>query len=131
MFISGIHFSSAFLILSIIFVIQFILSLGIIYLLASIQVTFRDTQYLLGVLLFLGFYLTPIFYDTNAIPLQTQMLYRLNPMLTIIDTYRSVFIHAEFPEGLLLLLVGVVSVVMLLIRYLVLQRASYHFGEEL
>ena len=63
MFISGIQFSSALLFLPVIFATQFILILGLVYFTAAIQVTFRDTQYLLGVLLFLGFYLTPVFYD--------------------------------------------------------------------
>lgn len=128
---SGIQISAAFLILPVIFAFQFILSLGLIYLLAALQVTFRDTQYLLGVLLFLGFYLTPVFYDSNAIPSQAQMLYHLNPLVTIIDAYRSVFIHAEFPESQPLMLVGLASVALLWISYQVFRKASYRFVEEL
>lgn len=131
MLISGIHFSSAFFSLPFVFAIQFILSLSLIYLLAAIQVTFRDTQYLLGVLLFLGFYLTPVFYDSSAIPQQAQTLYRLNPMVTIIDAYRAVFIHAEFPAGQSVLLVALVSAAMLWITYHIFQKASYRFVEEL
>jgi lipopolysaccharide transport system permease protein len=128
---SGIHFSSAFLILPVVFVFQFVLTLGLNYLLAAIQVTFRDTQYLLGILLFLGFYLTPVFYDSSAIPLKAQALYHLNPMVTLIDAYRSVFIQAQFPEGWPLILVGLASVALLWITYHVFCRASYRFVEEL
>jgi lipopolysaccharide transport system permease protein len=131
MFLSGIDFSKAFFILPVVFAFQFVLSLGLIYLLATIQVTFRDTQYLLGVLLFLGFYLTPVFYDSNTIPSRAQVLYRLNPMVTIIDAYRSVFIHAEYPALLPLILVGLASTVLLSITYIVFRRASYRFAEEL
>jgi homopolymeric O-antigen transport system permease protein len=131
MFLFGIHFSSAFLALPVVFVFQFVLCLGLIYLLATIQVTFRDTQYLLGVLLFLGFYLTPVFYDSSAIPLKVQVLYRLNPMVTIIDAYRSVFIHAELPASPPLILVGLVSFALLWTTYQIFRKASYRFVEEL
>jgi len=131
MFLFGIHFSSAFLALPVVFVFQFVLCLGLIYLLATVQVTFRDTQYLLGVLLFLGFYLTPVFYDSSAIPLKVQVLYRLNPMVTIIDAYRSVFIHAEFPASPPLILVGLASFALLWTTYQIFRKASYRFVEEL
>jgi lipopolysaccharide transport system permease protein len=131
MFLSGMHFSIAFLVLPIIFASQFVFTLGLIYLLATIQVTFRDTQYLLGILLFLGFYLTPVFYDSRAIPLQAQTLYHLNPMVTIVDAYRSVFIHAQFPESLPLFLVSLASVILLWITSQIFRKASYRFAEEL
>jgi lipopolysaccharide transport system permease protein len=131
MFLSGIHLSSAILSLPVIFATQFILILGLIYLTAAIQVTFRDTQYLLGVLLFLGFYLTPIFYDASALPPQAQALYYLNPMATIIDAYRSVFMYAEFPAVLPLFLVGLVSLITYWITFRIFRQASYRFVEEL
>jgi lipopolysaccharide transport system permease protein len=131
MFLSGIHFSIAFLVLPVVFASQFVFTLGLIYLLATIQVTFRDTQYLLGILLFLGFYLTPVFYDSRALPLQAQNLYHLNPMVTILDAYRSVFIHSKFPESLPLILVGLASVSLLWITYQVFRKASHRFVEEL
>lgn len=131
MLLSGIQFSSAFLILPVVFICQFILSLGLIYILATVQVTFRDTQYLLGIVLFLGFYLTPVFYDSSAIPLRAQLLYHLNPMVTILDAYRSIFIHSKFPESLPLILVGLASVSLLWITYRFFRKASNRFVEEL
>lgn len=131
MLLSGIQISGAIIALPAVFAIQFIFILGLIYLLAAIHVTFRDTQYLLGILLFLGFYLTPVFYDSSAIPPNLQIIYRLNPMVTIIDAYRSIFIYAELPQGQMLLLVGLASLVILWFTYQVFRKASYHFVEEL
>jgi lipopolysaccharide transport system permease protein len=131
MFSAGIHISSAFLILPVVFTVQFLLCLSLIYLFASVQVTFRDTQYLLGILLFLGFYLSPVFYDSSIIPPEGQFFYHLNPMVTIIESYRSVFIHAEFPEFLPLIQVGLISVTLLYLTYQVFRNTSYRFAEEL
>lgn len=131
MILSGIPISGAFWALPVIFAIQFILSLGLIYLLAAIEVTFRDTQYLLGVALFLGFYLTPVFYDTAAIPAQLLPFYRLNPMVTIIDSYRAVFMQARLPAAMPLLALGVAAVGLLWLTYRVFKKASVRFVEEL
>lgn len=131
MVIAGVHISSAILLLPVILAVQFVFSLSMIYFLAAIQVTFRDTQYLLGVLLFLGFYLTPIFYDSNSIPPRLQLLYRLNPLVTIIDSYRSVILRAEFPQSLPLGAVLLFSLAILGITYRIFKNASHRFVEEL
>jgi lipopolysaccharide transport system permease protein len=131
MFLAGIQFSNAFLMLPVIFGVQIVVSLCLIYLLATIQVTFRDTQYLLGILLFLGFYLSPVFYDSSVIPPEGQALYHLNPMVTIIDAYRSVFINAHSPAIQPLIMIGLISFALLWITYLIFRKASYRFAEEL
>lgn len=131
MLLAKIHVNLAFLFLPIVFAIQFIFSLALIYLLAAFQVMFRDTQYLLGVLLFLGFYLTPVFYDSSAIPARMQFLYRLNPMVTLIDSYRAIFINSRSPEWLPLLIVGLAAIGFLRFTFYIFQRASFRFVEEL
>ncbi len=131
MLLAKIQISSAFLFLPIVFAIQFVLSLGLIYLLAAFQVMFRDTQYLLGVFLFLGFYLTPVFYDSSAIPARMQFLYRFNPMVTLIDSYRAIMINAQSPEWLHLMIVGLAAIGLLRFTFYIFQRASYRFVEEL
>lgn len=131
MLLSGVPISAAFLALPIVFAIQFLLSLGLIYFLAAMQVTFRDTQYLVGIVLFLGFYLTPVFYDTAALPPQVQSLYRLNPLVSILEAYRSVFIAAEMPAAQPLIWVTLFSAFLLWLAYRVFKNASVRFVEEL
>ena len=131
MLIAGIHPSTSLLGLPFVFAIQFTFILGLIYLMAVIQVTFRDTQYLLGVFLFLGFYLTPVFYDSSAIPQGAQMVYRLNPMVKIIDAYRSIFIQGVFPDRGSMIWVALTAIFILWFTYHFFRRASYRFVEEL
>jgi lipopolysaccharide transport system permease protein len=94
--------------------LQFLLILSLAYLVATLHVTFRDTQYLLGVLLNLLFYLTPVFYNANSIPERYQALYRLNPMTHLVEAYREILLQGVFPEHLAALLVLGVCVVGLL-----------------
>ena len=99
---------------------------------APIHVRFRDTQYLLGVLLNLWFYLTPIFYDASSLPASYQSLYRLNPMVHLIDAYRAILVRGVLPEHLMsLLLLGLFATGLLACSYATFVRASSHFAEEL
>ncbi|MBD0305456.1 MAG: ABC transporter permease [Nitrospiraceae bacterium] len=111
--------------------IQFIFTLSLSYLIATFHVTFRDTQYLLGVLLQLFFFLTPVFYDIAAIPERHRSLLRLNPMVHLVEGYRAILIHGKLPDQTSLLVLAVCSTVLLLIGSLVFKRASYRFVEEL
>ncbi len=129
--LSGTQFTSAILTLPLVIVLQFLLTLSLAYLVAAIHVTFRDTQYLLGIFLLLGFYLSPIFYETSLIPGRYQLFYRLNPMVGLVDAYRAILMRGELPNHLPLLALGGLAVGVLWFGYKVFMRSSYRFVEEL
>jgi lipopolysaccharide transport system permease protein len=128
--LNGIPITSAVLSLPIVILVQYVLTLSLSLLAACVHVNFRDTQYLLGVFLMLGFFLTPILYDVSIVPAQYQALYRLNPMTYLIGAYRAVLIHGRMPDLVPLLIVAAVSSVQLGLFYLLFQRASKGFVEE-
>jgi lipopolysaccharide transport system permease protein len=117
--------------LPVVIVLEFLLILGLAYLTAALQVTFRDTQHLLGILLRLLFFLTPVFYDASVIPESYQALYRLNPMAQLITAYRTILLEGQLPPFFSLLTLGVVSMGLFWVGYTVFQRASDRFVEEL
>jgi lipopolysaccharide transport system permease protein len=111
--------------------VQFLLSLSLSYFLATIQVTFRDTQYLLSVALLLGFYLTPVFYSLATVPARYHLAYQLNPMVHLLDAYRAALLgEGNLPLGALAV-ISLAAALLLLVGYRVFMRASYHFAEEL
>ena len=130
--LEGRQLTSAILVLPLVMALQFILTLSLAYLVATFHVTFRDTQYLLSVLLNLLFYLTPNFYDASSIPVLYQPLYRLNPMVHLIEAYRAILIRGALPDHLgSLLVLGLGATGLLAFGYMTFMRASYHFVEEL
>jgi len=130
--LDGSQLTSALFALPVVIALQFILTLGLAYLVATFHVTFRDTQYLLNVLLNLLFYLTPVFYEASAIPMRYQSLYWLNPMVGLIDAYRAILAHGTLPNHLISLLVlGLCATALLVYGYVTFRRASYRFVEEL
>ncbi len=128
---SGGRLTEAVLALPLVIALQFLLTLSLGYLVAAFHVTFRDTQHLLGVLLLLLFYLTPIFYDASVVPTRYQPLYRLNPLVYLIDAYRAILIRGALPDGLSLLGLGALAGVLLWVGYTTFKWMSYRFVEEL
>jgi lipopolysaccharide transport system permease protein len=129
--LSGIPLTPTLFFLPVLFAIQFVLTLSFAYLVAALHVSFRDTQYLLGIALLLGFYLSPVFYDVAAIPVRYRSLYYLNPMVLIIDSYRAVLMRGELPDARGLLLLTGAAMILFWLGRQVFDRSSRHFVEEL
>ena len=70
-----------------------ILTLGLSWLLSSINLFFRDTAHILQALLPLWFWLTPIVWFREMIPQQYQWLLDLNPLVYIVEGYKKSFIY--------------------------------------
>jgi lipopolysaccharide transport system permease protein len=120
------------LLLPLVIAVQFVITLSIAYLVAALYVRLRDIRYLLGIMLMLGFYLTPIFYDSAAIPPAYQGIYHLNPLVTLIECYRSLLLYGDgFPQAGALGLLAVVGAISLYLGVWLFRRMSVHFAEEL
>jgi len=65
-----------------------IFALGISWMLSALNVFLRDIGQIIGVLVNIWFFLTPIFYPRYLIPESFQGLYGLNPMLQAVEGYR-------------------------------------------
>ena len=129
--IDGIELKPVIVFLPILQALQFALTVSIAYILAALNVTFRDTQHTLGVLLQLFFYLTPIFYQITNVPSGYQSLYFLNPMVHIVTAYRAVLIDGTQPDWLPLIVIGGCIAVLLPIGLQFFRRQSDRFVEEL
>lgn len=86
-------------ILPIILVCIFFFSLGIGLVVATLQVSMRDTQYLYGILLTLWTYLTPIFYTMESLSPSMQKVMVFNPMYIYINAARELLIYHTLPEA--------------------------------
>jgi lipopolysaccharide transport system permease protein len=129
--LGGGQLTAALVALPIVVAVQFAFTLSLAYLVATLNVTYRDTQHLLGVLLLLLFYLTPIFYSAESVPLEFAWLYSLNPMVHLVAAYRAVFIYGLWPDGPGLFVLSLLAGGLLWLGRRVFTRASYRFVEEL
>ena len=130
-FFSGIGFSFNILWLPLIALIQSILSLGILFILSSINVYVKDVEYLVQFIMNLLFYATPIIYNVSMFPEKYRWILYLNPMAHLIDAYRSIFYYKAMPNFTSLGIVGLVSIVVLVIGYSIFKKLEKGFAEEL
>ncbi len=128
---SGIGFSFNLLYLPLIIIIQFILQLGIILITSAINVYVRDSEYIINFFVSMLFYATPVLYSMNMFPTYIQKILRLNPMSTLIESYRNIFFYQKAPQFIALLLVFVFSSILLWIGILVFKKLEKGFAEEL
>ncbi len=81
-------------------VIQAFFGLGLGLALSALNVYFRDIQHLIGIVLQIWFYLTPIVYSMERyIPGRWQNVYKLNPMVHFVTVYRNLLFDGRWPGG--------------------------------
>lgn len=85
-----------------IFFIQITLMGGLSLVLSSANLFYRDIQYVTNIVLLMWMYLTPIVYPLSLVPKDYVWLYKLNPMVGIIEGYRSAFFNTPFDTGTIL-----------------------------
>ena len=86
--------------------------------LGTMAIQYRDIKYALpfGIQLFM--YASPVAYSTNMLPEKYHVIYALNPMVTVIEGFRNIFLNTgnisfemivvSFLTSFLLMLIGVV-----------------------
>jgi lipopolysaccharide transport system permease protein len=127
----GYHSSPSLMAVLWVILIQFALTLSMAYIVATLQVRFRDTQYLVGIVLFLFFYLTPVFWDDSRIPEPYHSFMQWNPVALLLNAYRSILVHGVWPDPLPLIKVAAGSVVVLALGYTMFSMMANQFVEEL
>ena len=71
-----------------IFLIQQLFTYGLSLILSSINLFYRDIQYVLSLVVMIWMYLTPVIYPTDIFPDKYKWIFQLNPMAVIINAYR-------------------------------------------
>ena len=89
---------------------------------SAINVFIRDAEYIITFIVSMVFYGTPILYSIDLFPEQYRWILHLNPMATIIESYRDVFFNHVMPNMHLLGIVGLVSVIVFIVGIIVFRK---------
>ncbi|MGI8742307.1 MAG: ABC transporter permease [Bryobacteraceae bacterium] len=79
---------------------QLLLTLGLCWFLAALGVFLRDLSQIMGFLLTLWFFLTPICYPETSLPATALVILRKNPLYVLVRAYRAIFLEGHAPEAL-------------------------------
>lgn len=141
MLVSGTPLTRWILLLPLLIAIQFVFTMGLGFFLSAVNVHFRDTAPIMDVLMLAWFFLTPVVYSTDLIPqvkvilgyeIPVQRLaYIVNPMASLIASYRVILYNGAPPDLGFLLRTVVTAIACFVIGYLYFVRSSKNFGEVL
>lgn len=114
-----------------IFIIQHILTLGLSLFFAAANLLYRDIQYLLGLILTLWMYLTPVIYPADIVPEQYKIVFQLNPMSVIINAYRQTILGGGAPNYSSLLIALFVSITILILGFSYFKSREEIFADNI
>jgi lipopolysaccharide transport system permease protein len=111
--------------------VQLIFILGLSLFFSSLNTFYHDVGFILQFILFGWFYITPIFYPVTMVPVRYLFLYLLNPMATIVHSYRNILFYGKPPDFDYLLISLTISFFCFLIGIYVFRRTEFRFAEVL
>lgn len=78
--------------------LSMMLALGTGLILCVLNVKFRDFRYIIPFMLQIGLFISPVGFDTSAVPGEWAEIYNLNPMVGIIEGFRWALLNGVFPS---------------------------------
>ncbi len=127
----GLGLSPYILLYPLVLLVQYILLIGLSLIISSISVYIRDLQHLIGVVMQLLFYATPIVYAAESIPENFSWILYCNPMTYIINAYRDIFYNQTMIDFVPLMILLAISIVICIIGYMMFNKLQKGFAEQL
>lgn len=111
----------------------FLLVLAICYTTCAIVVFFKDLAQIINILLQIGMWATPILWDINTLPPAWQTVMKINPLVYIVNGYRSAVYKQEwfFQDFFSTVYFWIFTVVLFGFGTLVFKRLKVHFADVL
>lgn len=106
-------------------------TLGVSFFLSSLSVYLRDTQYLIGVLIQILFFLTPIFYSLEGIDERAAKILSISPLAYVIESIRAVFIFGEAPNWIQFGMVTLTCLVVMQLGFVWFEKTKKGFADVL
>ena len=136
--LSGGSFHAGLAALPLVLLFQLLFNLGLALLMAALNVHFRDTQHLVGVLLTAWFFVSPVMYNLDMVAAHAakypwlQDLFMINPVAVIVTGYRACIMPGEaVPWGWPVAAAAGLSLLFLAGAYVLFQRMQKEFADLL
>lgn len=118
----GYGINATWLALPVLLIVQFILILAIGSMLSAILPFFPDLKFIIDNAMLLLFFLSGIFFDFSKVSPEVKSFLHLNPMLGMIESYRSVLVYGNWPDWVLVGYIFMGSLVCLTFAWYLLHR---------
>jgi lipopolysaccharide transport system permease protein len=119
------------LVLPIVIALQFFFMTGIAWLLSTLAVYLRDVRQVVGLLLTLWMFLTPIVYPASLVPDRFKWVLDINPMTAVVDAYRAALLDDRMPSPVPLIVFAAVAFTVFVSGHWVFTRSKPTFADLL
>lgn len=141
MFITHLPFNRWILFFPLVLVLQFLYQTGISFAISAINVRFRDTKQIVGLITMAWFYFTPILFKLDMLPETASILGMevyprilltiINPMTGIIDGYRAAFFYGAPPDPASILISAAEAIIAFVVGMAIFRKMEKTFAEDL
>jgi lipopolysaccharide transport system permease protein len=131
MILLGVNLTPMILVFPIVLGLEFVLVFGLSLSLSSLNLKYRDFYQIWDIALQLGFFVSPIVYDTSLIPPKYRFLYSLNPVTRLIEFMRDILLRSSLPSSPENLIMLLDISLLLAIGLLIFRHFESRFVEEL
>lgn len=114
-----------------IMLIEYLMALGLTFIVSGITVYFRDMEHILGILVMAWQFLTPVMYSIDMVPDTMRGVFGFNPMTSVIAAYRDVLYYQTVPEIGTMMSALIMGVISLVAGWYLFDRMQRNFAEEL
>lgn len=108
----------------------FFLSVGLGFITAAINVYLRDMQHIVGIILMVLFYATPIIYRLELVPPAFLPFYKYNPLAVLILSFKNTLYWMQPPTFKMLTFVLLASIIIFAFGYFFFLKLEGGFAEE-
>ena len=114
-----------------IFLLAFVFILGVSLPLSVLNVKFKDVEFIWGIILQAGFFLTPIFYQFDMLPEFVRNILQFSPMVQIVTMAHHVTLYGTLPSlNSVLYAVGSISIITV-IGYVIFRKMQLRIVEDM
>ena len=110
---------------------QLLFTAGLCWFLAALGVFVRDLGQIVGFILTLWLYLTPIFYAETQVPSVVAGFFAFNPMWALVRGYRAMFLENRGPDPMSLAALWIGSMVVAVAGYAWFHRLRRSFADTI
>jgi lipopolysaccharide transport system permease protein len=107
----------------------FILTIGLSWIVAAMGVFFRDLEHIIGYVMSILLFLSPIFYPASAAPALAQELLAINPLSYPIEELRNIAILGDEPDWSALVSYMVAAIVIAIFGASVFENTKDFFAD--
>ena len=109
--------------------IQWLFTVGLAWMFAALGAYVRDLGHIIGYLLTLWFFVTPICYPETQLPEESLVILGKNPLWTVVRTYRLIFLEGKSPEWIAFGKLAAVGLVFFFAGHAVFYRLRRRFAD--